>query len=1066
MPFHSFDNLVLTAAGKEQAAGFERELRLREEIGWLEGIAQWHVVPDPEGRRIGSGGSTLYSVAEVIRACRTRSNSETDLAAIFRNDFAGRRVLIIHSGGDSRRLPACGVSGKCFLPLPASGDGPLPRTLFDRLLFQMVQFPRPRNVAGEVSGGGVLVASGDVWLDFASSDVLFQQEGVTGMACPAPPELARHHGVYLRGPDGSVRQFLQKPSPARQEQSHAVSVDGKSLLDVGVVHFSPCVVERLLTTFGGQLDGNELCWTTALGAAMNGYGLDLYRELLCAWGEKTTCERYIEETFSAGTPWPRNLLRELFEAIDGEPFHVVVPAKVAFRHLGTSRQLIEEGAALVEPLAGVGLCSESGIGTGVAVVSSLIGNGGSVSGAPSWIEGCEIQASLCLAGENLVAGTDITQPVQLSRGECVDVIPARSRSGGDVLIVRCYKTDDLFLGRPDRSQSFCNLPLMTWLQAVGALESDVWEGVAASDRSDWTARLFPAIDRQEEWMSWLWMLNPEKATESDLSRWRSADRYSLSEISRFADRAAFCVRRLRLRSRSLLDSPPGPFHSAGEISAEELGLALAHYPDSGMAMTRILKQSTTFAAHAKNPSMLFSEPRALHSLGTAFDRLAERAPGLRDTANAWWADFGAPTLAHALPRDVPIEDSISRQSPGPMLRRVALQMSRRTILGSVPSPLPLRHASNRTGRFTCTAPVRMDLCGGWTDTPPYALENGGCVINAAIDLECRPPIRVTVKPLDEHVLRILSIDQNERVEIREPGELTRWNDDPSSAALVRAAVAQMMFRASDPADDIMPQRGSPALFEFLGGGLEVTTSAAVPLGSGLGTSSILGAAVLAALHHTLGWHPTHAELHRETLRLEQSLTTGGGWQDQVGGVERGVKQITAAPGLVPEFDLVPLPDDLISPEKNGGRTLLYYTGLTRLAKNILERIVGRYLDRHRPTMAALRAIARLPAGMKSAMESSDIESFGRLIGEAWRLNRQLDPESSTPEIDHLLDRIAPHLLAAKLAGAGGGGFLFLVCRTPESAAAVRKVLNDAPLNPQARFFDYQINRTGLVVGTS
>jgi galactokinase/mevalonate kinase-like predicted kinase len=79
------------------------------------------------------------------------------------------------------------------------------------------------------------------------------------------------------------------------------------------------------------------------------------------------------------------------------------------------------------------------------------------------------------------------------------------------------------------------------------------------------------------------------------------------------------------------------------------------------------------------------------------------------------------------------------------------------------------------------------------------------------------------------------------------------------------------------------------------------------------------------------------------------------------------------------------------------------------------------------------------------------------------LNKQLDPNSTTPEIDAMLDRVKPHLHGAKLLGAGGGGFLLMVCKSPTDAAAVKNILQNEPPNPRARFFDFSLNRTGLAV---
>jgi galactokinase/mevalonate kinase-like predicted kinase len=355
------------------------------------------------------------------------------------------------------------------------------------------------------------------------------------------------------------------------------------------------------------------------------------------------------------------------------------------------------------------------------------------------------------------------------------------------------------------------------------------------------------------------------------------------------------------------------------------------------------------------------------------------------------------------------------------------------------------------------APVRLDLAGGWTDTPPFALEHGGCVANAAVDLNGQPPIQVYARVTPEPAIRIHSIDLGTDVEIRRWEEL----DDYSATgefSLVKAALGLAGFSRAVCGSPDASLAGALSRF---GGGLELTTLAAVPKGSGLGTSSIMGAVVLAVIHRVLGRELSTTELFHAVLRLEQALTTGGGWQDQVGGVLAGVKLITTRPGLVPDPAIRYMPPDVLDPQANGGQTLLYYTGITRLAKNILGQVVGRYLDRNRSTMATLRSIRALASKAADAMARKDLEAFGHAIGTAWRLNKRLDPASSNDEIEALLARVRPHLFGAKLLGAGGGGFLLLVCRSAGDAAQVKQRLEADPPNRRARFFHFDISREGL-----
>jgi hypothetical protein len=184
------------------------------------------------------------------------------------------------------------------------------------------------------------------------------------------------------------------------------------------------------------------------------------------------------------------------------------------------------------------------------------------------------------------------------------------------------------------------------------------------------------------------------------------------------------------------------------------------------------------------------------------------------------------------------------------------------------------------------SPVRIDLAGGWTDTPPYCLMEGGRVLNIAIELNGQPPLQTYVKPCKEHHIVLRSIDLGASEVVKTYEELADFNHVGSPFSIPKAALVLAGFQpgfSQEQFDTLEHQ------LQAFGCGIEVTLLSAIPAGSGLGTSSLLASTVLGALNDFCGLMWDKNEIGRRTLVLEQLLTTGGGWQDQYGGLLHGVK---------------------------------------------------------------------------------------------------------------------------------------------------------------------------------
>lgn len=532
VPPLTWDYLVLTASNVAQAQAYELQLESRRQYGLLPQVHEVLVVPDLEEKRIGSGGSTLLCLLRIFERERRRRGRRDGVAAILRE----LRILIVHAGGDSRRLPAYGPCGKIFVPLPASFDAPLPVTLFDRLVPDFLALP-----PGLPGRGQILVAAGDALIRFDASQVRFSQPGLIALGCYAPPEEASRHGVFCMGEGGAVSLYLQKPSVAEQQRMGAISGAGQTALDVAVMSLDAGAAEALLEAFGvAETPGGDFDFSAEARQRMLADGIDLYREICCALGSVATLEHYVSSARSSGSRWAQEALGRVYPALSRVPLHVQLVPSCRFLHFGSTRQLIESGLALVAEDHAAEPSST------VLAVNSSVAPPARVHGRDSWLEACRIAADVELPGQNVLVGVDVDTPLSLPPGACLEVLPGRNRAGEDVWFVRCYGVRDTF-----KNGLFCARPLPDWLRDAGVDAEDVWPNVSdAAGRSLWNARIFPAEPEAANFRRWLWMHAPESASAPELRAFRAADRYSAAEIALLANQAAFHSHRLEIwRSR-------------------------------------------------------------------------------------------------------------------------------------------------------------------------------------------------------------------------------------------------------------------------------------------------------------------------------------------------------------------------------------------------------------------------------------------------------------------------------------------------------------------------------------
>ncbi len=333
-------------------------------------------------------------------------------------------------------------------------------------------------------------------------------------------------------------------------------------------------------------------------------------------------------------------------------------------------------------------------------------------------------------------------------------------------------------------------------------------------------------------------------------------------------------------------------------------------------------------------------------------------------------------------------------------------------------------------------PLRVNWGGGWTDTPPYCIENGGTVLNAAIKLNGKLPVTVTLIKIPEKKIIFDSRDMNAHGEFDTIEPLQDTGNPYDLFALQKACLL---------ACGIIPQKGGnlDEILIRLGGGFEMHSEVTnVPKGSGLGTSSILSAACVKAVFEFTGIEYTEDDLFSHVLEMEQIMSTGGGWQDQVGGVTDGIKYISSNAGTEQTIRVEKLSISRETKKELNSRFCLIYTGQRRLARNLLRDVVGRYIDNDDDSLFAHREIKVVADKMANALKKGDVDEFAHLLSYHWEMSLKIDGGTTNTLIEQIFTVIQDMIEGKFVAGAGGGGFLQVILKKGVTKGDVHKRLKD------------------------
>ncbi|XP_070118171.1 L-fucose kinase isoform X6 [Equus przewalskii] len=979
--------IILTCQYKDSVQVFQRELELRQKREQIPPRTLLLAVEDPE-TRVGSGGATLNALLVAAEHLSARAGFTVVTSDVLHSAW----ILILHMGRDFP-FDDC---GRAFTCLPVENpQAPVEAVVcnLDCLLDIM------SHRLGPGSPPGVWVCSTDMLLSVPPNPGISWDgfRGARVIALPGSTVYAQNHGVYLTDSQGFVLDIYYQGTEA--EIQRCARPDGRVPLVSGVAFFSVETAEHLLATHvSPPLDA---CTYMGLDSGARPVQLSLFFDILLCMARNVNREDFLEgrppEMGQGGADvagYLQGARAKLWRELRDQPLTMAYVPDGSYSYMTNSAS--EFLRSLTFP------------------------------GAPrAHIVHSQVEELQLLGAGSSVVSCLLEGPVQLGPGS---------------VLQHCHL-------RRQRTGTYLNMSWSEFFQKTGIQDWDLWDpDTPPAERCLLSARLFPVLhpSRALGPRDMLWMLDPLENGGEALRAWRASWRLSWEQLQPCLDRAATLASRRDLFFRQALRKARHVLEARQDLSLRPLIQAAVHEGCPGPLLATL----DQVAADAGDPGVA---ARALACVADVLGCMAEGQGGLRSgpAANPEWmrpfsylecGDLAGGVEALAQERDkwlsrpaLLVRAARHYEGAGQILIRQAV-MSAQHFVSTEPVELPA------PGQWVVAeCPARVDFSGGWSDTPPLAYELGGAVLGLAVRVDGRRPIGARARRILEPELWLALGPQQDQMAMkivcRSLDDLQDYCQPHAPGALLKVA-----FICAGIVDVRSKLSLSEQLLRTFGGGFELHTWSELPHGSGLGTSSILAGAALAALQRAAGRAVGTEALIHAVLHLEQLLTTGGGWQDQVGGLIPGIKvgRSRAQLPLKVEVEEITVPEGFV--QKLNDHLLLVYTGKTRLARNLLQDVLRSWYARLPAVVQNAHSLVRQTEKCAEAFRQGSLPLLGQCLTSYWEQKKLMAPGCEPLAVRRMMDILAPHVHGQSLAGAGGGGFLYLLTKEPQQKAALEAVL--------------------------
>ncbi|XP_073233472.1 L-fucose kinase-like [Porites lutea] len=742
------------------------------------------------------------------------------------------------------------------------------------------------------------------------------------------------------------------------------------------------------------------------------------------------------------------------------------------------------------------------------VINSIVEDGIKI-GENSVISNCHLKGDLSFGSGSILIGIsskamkDVPSGVTFPNDLCAIHFNVDLGDRPQRVLVVLGALDDLQTPVSSENSTYCNKPWKTFFDGTGISPNELWFGVPEQERSLINAKLFPTIhcsvspNEKTDEILWLSMIasgfskrlfsqtmdvnenvfnsSPTKGQHfvyslgrglADLlQKWRLSIRLSLQDILSLLDLNAEFDWKRRL------------WFEIGKAQAETtlrdckndcLLPFFRSCVQEGFAKD-ILKVLDEVACSTSSPGVA---ARTLACIADVLGAMAGERAGLRSgpARNESWMDAfqclekgdipaGVNALAEERNKWLERPDLLIRaarhyEGAEQILRRKAVFTSRQFFQSEECEPVPKGHW------VIAEAPARIDLSGCWTDTPPVTYEHGGAVLTVAINLNGKKVTGAKVRKISELeiVLVIHSGQHSVRVVCSELTHLENYTQPHAPGALLKACFCLLDIVTLPSSEPLSAQ-----LQRKYQAGFELHTWSTAPHGSGLGTSSILAGAILAALLRVTDRTASLDSLIHAVMIVEQMLTTGGGWQDNAGGLVPGFKMTRSQASLPLKVEVEPLNLSQATVDAVTKRLLCLFSGKPRLAKNLLQDVVRNWYARFpHITENADNLITNAEEAVE-ALKTGNVEKLGACMNCYRKQKCIMAPGTEPDAIRDMMEALDPFVLGQTLTGAGGGGFLVLITKEPNMADKIRAVIEEKKASDEFIFYDVSVDWDGLTV---